>query len=98
MLVADVKKRTKHFIRLYYYDSVLAFHSYRECPHILLDISMISQSESKMVDQTSPANTQGGDRIAKFFEDFNQSAKPMTLDDPQSATFTLDNLKYDQEF
>jgi len=50
VLVADVPKNSKNYIRLTYFDSILAFHSYSECPHIQLEISLVSQTEASFVD------------------------------------------------
>jgi hypothetical protein len=50
MLVTEVKKKSKNFIKLSFKNSVLAIHSFKECPHIALEISMLSKSEAELMD------------------------------------------------
>ena len=81
MLTADVKKHTKQFLRLSYFDSVLAFHSYRECPHITLEVSMISSSEAKLFDSNpQQSSVKGIDDIRKVFNNFTEKQTPVKLD------------------
>lgn len=51
-MVTELKKKSSNFIKLSFKNSVLAIHSFKECPHIVLEISMISKSEADMMDAT----------------------------------------------
>lgn len=95
MLTADLRRRQGYYIKLIYTDSVLAFHSYKECPHLLLELSLISKDEAKQL-ATNTANLTGLKTQAdanKVFDTFNEMQKPMKLHTPSEATYKIDRTK-----
>lgn len=92
VLTEEIKKNTKTYIRLSYYNSVLAFHSYKECPHIQLEISLVSKKEAPLIQQglDSIEDKEDVDRIAELFNTFTNGQNPITLDNPDDGTFTAD--------
>ena len=88
ILTADLKRNSRHVVRMSYKNSVLAFHSFKECPHIFLEVSMISKSEAEIFDEASPKSA-SSEVLKNLFEKFENSGSPFSLSDPSLATFTF---------
>ena len=42
----------EYIVIIDYSHSILAFHKFEECPHLPIEISMISQSESQLINKS----------------------------------------------
>jgi hypothetical protein len=84
-----VTKNTKSFLRLTYFDSVLALHSFTECPHILLEITVVSQSESLLIDADLAGleHAKNSDMLQNVLQSLDSLQKELKLDNPREALF-----------
>jgi hypothetical protein len=77
LLRAQVKKKQKYLLRFDYSDSVVAFHSFKECPHVVVEVSMISVEEykilSKMLTETAPDTADSHARLSLLFNEFSNN-------------------------
>ena len=49
---AELKQDKEYVIVIDYSHSILAFHKFEECPHLPIEISMISNSESELINKS----------------------------------------------
>ena len=55
MYSEELKQDQEYTIILDYSHSILAFHKFEECPHLPVEISMISTSEAQIINKNREA-------------------------------------------
>ena len=84
----ELTQDQEYTIVLDYSHSILAFHKFEECPHLPVEISMISTSEAEMIKKSREAaplgqtDKQSRANLKDMFRRMESSTKT-TLDDPE---------------
>jgi len=92
----------KYQIVLDYSHSILAFHKFDTCPHLPIEVSMISVSEAEMINTTrknKPGITDKSsrDKLKDLFSRLSMTAK-LTLDDPYNEGSFMLSSHSEKEF
>lgn len=97
-----LKQDSEYLIIIDYSHSILAFHKFEECPHLPIEISMISESESKLINSSRAADLGITDKSSRtnLKELFKKMSYPGTVvvDDPYTEGSFVLTSKSDAEF
>ena len=101
LYVPKVEKGQAVTVKLDYSHSVLAFHTFTECPHLPIEISMISLDEKTAVEQAreSQASDQKGSRarLRAITTDMSQQ-QPKVITDPETEGRFVLQSRQSREF
>lgn len=75
MYYSGLKKGKEYYIKFEYMHSILALHRFDVCPHLPVEISMISVDENKMIkqriDTNKNADKESKKRMREIFNDMS---------------------------
>lgn len=96
ILYASLKKGVSYSVKIEYDNSVVDMHSFSSCPHVLMELSMISDQErlelAAEIDQDAMDPNESDKKIKQTFKGLSNASSFLVLEDPK----TLFSFKSDK--
>ena len=94
ILYADVKAGKQYELRIDYTDSVVNMHLFSQCPHVMLELSMIASKDLANLNlllDDSLSQEDSNEKVRRMFDYVTQTDMPLLIDDPANYTFSYES-------
>ena len=94
ILYADVRAGKQYELRIDYTDSVVNMHLFSQCPHVVLELSMIATKDLANLNlllDDSLSQEDSNNKVRLMFDYVTQTDMPLLIDDPANNTFSYES-------